>query len=153
MIGVAAERIDVDEVERRLDAGDTVRDIATDLGVTDRTIRNHLHAAGVPLATQRRHEQQRRKLTDTEWLREQFVAQGRSPSSIAAALNVPTNEVLAALDKHSTRRRDDPLRSRHFWDSAQAVSAIDLPMTSGTMLCVSERRTRRCARCRRGSTG
>jgi hypothetical protein len=39
---------DLDEVERRFDAGDTVDAVAADLGVTARTIRNHLHVAGRP---------------------------------------------------------------------------------------------------------
>ena len=42
--------VDLEEVERRLDAGERVVTIAADLGVTTRTIRNHLHAAGSAVA-------------------------------------------------------------------------------------------------------
>lgn len=38
---------------QRLDAGDSMNAIEADLGVTSRTIRNHLHAAGRPLAKDR----------------------------------------------------------------------------------------------------
>ena len=51
-----ATMMDVDEVARRLDAGERANAIAADLGGTPRTIRTWLHAAGLPLASTRSRE-------------------------------------------------------------------------------------------------
>jgi GAF domain-containing protein len=75
--------LDLDDVERRLDAGDSPQAIASDLGVTDRTIRNHLHAAGRPLEKERRQQQQRDRLGEPVWLGDQYVEQSRSPSGMS----------------------------------------------------------------------
>jgi transposase-like protein len=95
---------DVSEVARRLDAGDSVNVIAADLGVADRTIRNWLHAAGLPLARSRSIERRRRFLADPVWLREQYVDQERTPFVIAKGLELPTAEVHGALEQLGIER-------------------------------------------------
>jgi transposase-like protein len=95
---------DLDVVVTRLDAGDSAKTIAADLGVTDRTIRNWLHAADLPLASSRSLERRRRFLADRVWLREQYVEQERRPSAIAKVLKLPTAEVNAALERFGIER-------------------------------------------------
>jgi hypothetical protein len=73
---------DVSEVARRLDAGDSVNGIAADLGVTARTIRNRLHAAGLPLASTRSRQRRHSLLADPSWLRRQHVDEGLSAWAI-----------------------------------------------------------------------
>ena len=90
--------LDLDDVEQRLEAGDSMNVIAADLGVTPRTIRNRLQAADRPLERELRQQRQRDKLGEPAWLRGQFVEQLRSPSDIANELNVSTAEVVAALE-------------------------------------------------------
>jgi predicted transcriptional regulator len=97
--------VDLDEVALRLDAGESPQAIAADLGVSDRTIRNHLHAAGRPLATERDRIRKRGRLEDPGWLREQYVVLLRSPSSIAQEVHVSTAEVVDALESLGIQRR------------------------------------------------
>jgi transposase-like protein len=121
--------LDLDEVERRLDAGDSPQAIASDLGVTNRTIRNHLHAAGRPLAKERHQQQQRNRLDDTFWLRDQYVAQVCNPSDVAIVLNVSTAEVVGAIKSFGIERPPvhpeltGPALRRAFADGA-TVSSI-----------------------------
>lgn len=96
--------IDLYDVEQRLDAGESVQAIAADLGVTPRTIRNRLHAAGRPLEKERRRQRQRTRLDDPTWLRDQYLEQLRNPSDIANELNVSTAEVVAALESFRIAR-------------------------------------------------
>lgn len=96
---------DVLEIERRLEAGDSVNAIAADLGVTARTIRNRLHAAGLPLASIRSLERRRRFSADPVWLRDQYLDQGRGPYAIAKSLGLPTAEVNAALERFGIERQ------------------------------------------------
>jgi transposase-like protein len=98
---------EVSEVARRLDAGESVNAIADDLGVTARTLRNWLHAAGLPLASDRARDRRRAPLTDSVWLRGQYIDQQRRPSAIAKGLKVPTAEVHAALERFGIERPPD----------------------------------------------
>ena len=97
--------LDLDEVELRLEAGEKMDAIAADLGVTPRTIRNRLHAADRPLATERRRLLlQQGRLVDPDWLREQYVEQAHSPSLIAEVLSMSTAQVVATLDLFGIER-------------------------------------------------
>lgn len=89
--------LDLDLVERRIQSGQPVAVIAVDLGVTARTIRNHLHRAGRPLARQLQHDQRRKRLSDAKWLRSRFVNDQQPACEIAAELHTTTDEVNAAL--------------------------------------------------------
>lgn len=120
--------VDLDVVERRLDAGDTMIAIAADLDVTPRTIRNRLPAAGRPLAKDR-HRRQRGRVRDPAWLRHQYVELARSPSSIAESLSVSTDDVTAALESLGVER--PPVRPeltglalRSAFASSQTVASI-----------------------------
>ena len=88
---------DVGDVARRLDAGERVTDIAADLGVTPRTIRNRLHAAGLPLASTRSRQRRLGLLADPVWLTQQYVDDGRSASAIARTLELSMVDVRTAL--------------------------------------------------------
>jgi predicted transcriptional regulator len=103
VLGVGADQ-DVGEVVRRLDAGDTVKAIAAELGVTERTIRNRLHAAGLPLASDRGRDRRRALLADPVWLRERYVAENEPTWSIANRLGVETTAVSDALDRFGIAR-------------------------------------------------
>ena len=93
---------DLEVVVARLDAGERVKDIAADLGVTSRTIRDWLHAAGLPLTRSR----QRRNslLADPSWLRQRHVDQRLSAWAIGEELAVPTAEVRATLEGFGIER-------------------------------------------------
>ena len=95
---------DVDEVARRLDAGERANAIAADLGVTPRTIRTWLHAAGLPLASTRSRERRLALLADSVWLRQQYVDEGLSAWAIGKELEVPTAEVRATLARFGIER-------------------------------------------------
>jgi transposase-like protein len=95
---------DVAQVERRLDAGESVNAIAADLGVTDRTVRNWLHAAGLPLASTRSRQRRRSLLADPSWLRRQHIDEGLSAWAIGKELQVPTVEVRATLEGFGIER-------------------------------------------------
>jgi transposase-like protein len=128
--------IDSDAVERRLKAGDTVEAIAADLGVTARTVRNHLNADGRPLQLQRRRKELQTLLLDPVWLHEQVVTNSRTVSIIARELRVPTEEVRSALESfgidHPRRRDEQPPRQPELrrdalqasFDSGETVSSI-----------------------------
>jgi len=96
--------IDVDEVERRVDAGDTVNAIAAGLGVSSRTIRNRLRAAGRLTARERRQQAARQRLHDEAWLRDQYLAQGVAANVIATACHATTAEVNEALIRFQIAR-------------------------------------------------
>ena len=95
---------DVDEVARRLDAGERVTAIAADLGVVPRTIRDWLHAAGLPLASTRSRQRRGSLLADPSWLRERHVDDGLSAWAIGQELEVPTDEVRATLERFGIER-------------------------------------------------
>ena len=95
---------DVGDIERRLDAGERVTVIATDLGVVPRTIRDWLHAAGLPLASTRSRQRRRGLLADPTWLRRQHVDEGLSAWAIGHELEVPTAEVRATLERFGIER-------------------------------------------------
>jgi DNA-binding CsgD family transcriptional regulator len=105
---------DLDEVERRFDAGDTVDAVAADLGVTPRTIRNHLHAAGRPLLLQRRGRGinpygpdrfRPEALDDPLWLQTRYVAEEMSVAELARELGVAHGTVHSALIRHNIEPR------------------------------------------------
>jgi transposase-like protein len=105
---------DLDEVERRFDAGDTVDAVAADLGVTPRTIRNHLHAAGRPLLLQRRGRGinpygpdrfRPAALDDPLWLQTRYVAEEMSVAELARELGVAHGTVHSALIRHNIEPR------------------------------------------------
>ena len=89
---------DLDTVEKRLDEGDTVEEIAAVLEVTARTVRNRLHAEGRPLQRQRRRDELQALLVDSVWLHEQIVENSRTLRNVARELRVSTEEIRAALE-------------------------------------------------------
>jgi transposase len=101
--------------------------IAADLGVTPRTIRDWLHAAGLPLASTRSRHRRRSILDDPSWLRRQHIDEGLSAWAIGQELSVPTAEVRATLesfgieDHPSIRMTADALRTA-FADGATVTS-------------------------------
>ena len=94
-----APRPELDAITARLDAGESVAAVAADAGVTERTIRNRLHRAGLPLASSRSRDRRRARLDDAAWLSDQHLAQSQNASTIARRLGVSTVEVRAALDR------------------------------------------------------
>ena len=96
---VVPPRPELDAITARLDAGDKVSAVAADVGVSERTIRNWLHRAGLPLTSSRSRDRRRARLDDAGWLREHHLDQAQSASTIAHRLGVPTAEVRAALDR------------------------------------------------------
>jgi hypothetical protein len=101
----AAKTIDVERVVARICAGDQVIDIARDLEVTARTIRNRLRAAGYPTPLEIREAHQRSLLDDPQWLSDQVLA-GLSDSTIAERLGFD----MCASDVRRTRERLNILR-------------------------------------------
>jgi transposase len=95
---------DIDVVVARLDAGERVAAIASDFGVTERTVRNWLHRAGLPLASDRRRDRRLGLLADPVWLRGRYVDDEQSVSTIAHHLSVPTTAVRDALDDETPSR-------------------------------------------------
>jgi predicted transcriptional regulator len=96
--------IDLDAVETRLDAGESLEAIAESLGVTSRTIRNHLRAADRQTARQHQRSEKRGRLEDANWLREKHVAEGLSASVIAELCAATTAETAAALSQNGISR-------------------------------------------------
>jgi predicted transcriptional regulator len=105
---------DLDEVERRFDAGDTVNAVAADLGVSSRTIRDHLHAAGRPLLLQRRGRVvnpygpgrvRPEVLDDPVWLQTRYVAEQMSVAELARELGVAHGTVSSALIRQDIEPR------------------------------------------------
>jgi transposase-like protein len=94
----------LDDIERRLDAGERVKVIAADLGVTPRTIRTWLHAAGLPLASIRSRQRRLALLADSSWLRRQYVDERLSAWAIGQELEMPTAEVRATLERFGIER-------------------------------------------------
>ena len=104
--------VDIDEIVRRVDAGESLTTIAADVGVTARTLRNRLHTAGVVLPQERQRLRRRQRLQDSRWLHDQYVNAALAPHAIAKKLGVSTAEVSAALERFGIEREpdgDDPL--------------------------------------------
>ena len=99
-----ATRPVLEVVVARLDAGERVTAIAADVGVVPRTIRDWLHAAGLPLASTRSRQRRRSLLADPSWLRRQHVDEGLSAWAIGQELEVPTAEVRASLERFDIER-------------------------------------------------
>ncbi len=106
-MGPVVAEFDLDEVERRLDAGESMVTIAADVGVTVRTIRNRLNVSGRPLTRDRRRAtraQQARRLDDADWLLDQFVHRRLRLGEIATEAAVTIDEVRDALERHGVKR-------------------------------------------------
>ena len=103
---------DLDEVEKRFDAGDTVDAVAADLGVRPRTIRNHLHAAGRPLLRQRQgrvvNPHGPEGLDDPTWLNNRYVVEEMSVAGLARELDVADGTVHSALTRQNIEPRTRP---------------------------------------------
>jgi transposase-like protein len=139
---------DVGEVARRLDAGDSVNAIAADLGVTARTIRNRLHAAGLPLASTRSRQRRRSLLADPSWLRRQHVDEGLSAWAIGRELEVSTAEVRATLERFGIER--PPVNPHLTADALRTAFADGATVTSIARTAGVDRATVRAALRRNG---
>lgn len=136
---------DVDEVARRLDAGERVTAIAADLGVVPRTIRDWLHAAGLPLASTRSRQRRRSLLADPSWLRRQHVDEGLSAWAIGQELEVPTAEVRATLERFGIKR--PPAHPQLTADALRTAFAGGETVTSIARIAVVDRATvRQCGK-------
>ena len=139
---------DVGDIARRLDAGEKVIDVAADLGVTPHTIRDWLHAAGLPLASTRSRQRRRSLLADPSWLRRQHVDEGLSAWAIGKELEVSTAEVRATLDRFDIKR--PPARPELTADALRSAFAGGATVTSIARTAGVDRATVRKALQRHG---
>ena len=139
---------DIDVIVARLDAGERVKAIAADLGVTPRTIRDWLHAAGLPLASTRSRQRRRSLLADPSWLRRQYVDEGLSAWAIGKELEIPTAEVRATLERFGIER--PPVNSHLTADALRTAFAGGATVTSIARTAAVDRATVRTALRRHG---
>ena len=96
-------------LEARFVEGRTVIDVASELGVTPRTVRNAAHRHGVILPQRRTRRQRRALLEDVELLRV-FRDDGLTVTEIADRAGATTAEVRVVLAAHGVVGRDRRLR-------------------------------------------
>ncbi len=85
-----------------------MRSVATSLQITPRTLRNWFDAERRPTPAQTRRAQRTELVEDAQWLHEQYVTFGHSPTVIADTAHVSRQCVADALDRFGIDRPHPP---------------------------------------------
>jgi transposase/transposase-like protein len=124
----------IEELDRRVDDGESLVDIATDFGVTTRTLRNWLRDHGLASVQQRLQAQRSALMNDAQELHRRYVIEGQPLSVIAKTAHLSTREVRAVLDGFDIRREapEPVLSAAMLCDAfAQGASVKSIARTTG----------------------